>query len=193
MDLGGAIKASRVIGTTVKNSQNEKLGKVSDLLMDVESGRVVQVILASGGFLGINPNLTAVPPDTLSHEAGQKYFLLDESREKLQAAPKFDAASWNEGAESNAVTEAQVEAGKLMGATVWNLQGEKLGNVKDFIVDLPADRIMAVIISSGGFIGIDGELSAIPPNALRFNGGHDALQLDVSKEALANAPHFKTS
>src|SRR5689334_3947743 len=51
--LNDAAKASDLIGMTIKNNQNEKLGKVEDLAVDVESGRVVQVILSTGGFLGI--------------------------------------------------------------------------------------------------------------------------------------------
>jgi hypothetical protein len=37
------------------------------------------------------------------------------------------------------------------------------------MVDLSAGRIVAVIISSGGYIGLGDELSAVPPTALRFN------------------------
>src|ERR1039458_8575101 len=48
--LNDSAKASDVIGMTVKNNQDEKLGKVEDLAVDVESGRIVQVILSTGGF-----------------------------------------------------------------------------------------------------------------------------------------------
>jgi hypothetical protein len=85
------------------------------------------------------------------------------------------------------------KASKLMGASVNNLQDEKIGTVKNFIVDLAAGRIVAVIISSGGYMGMNGELSAVPPTALRFNAEHDTLQLDISKEMLANSPHFKSN
>jgi hyperosmotically inducible protein len=84
------------------------------------------------------------------------------------------------------------KASKLMGTSVNNLQDEKVGNVKNFIVDLSCGRIVAVIISSGGYLGMDGELSAVPPTALRYNTEHDGLQLDTSKEMLANSPHFKS-
>src|ERR1039458_5130338 len=47
--LNGAAKASDIIGMTVKNYQNEKLGKVEDRAGDVESGRIVPVILSTGG------------------------------------------------------------------------------------------------------------------------------------------------
>jgi sporulation protein YlmC with PRC-barrel domain len=83
------------------------------------------------------------------------------------------------------------KASKLMGKSVKNLQDEKLGKVENLIVDLSAGRIVAVIISSGGYLGMDNELSAVPPTALRVNAEHDTLQLDTSKEMLASSPHFK--
>src|ERR1017187_6880347 len=63
--LNSAAKASDIIGMTVKNLQDEKLGKVEDLALDVQSGRIVQVILSSGGFLGVGNTLMAVPPGAL--------------------------------------------------------------------------------------------------------------------------------
>jgi sporulation protein YlmC with PRC-barrel domain len=283
--LKDAAKASDIIGMTVKNYQHEKLGKVENLAVDVESGRVVQVIISSGGFLGMGETLTPVPPGALHHETGQKALHLDISTEKFNAAPKCDTAKWDEDTQSNRVSEVygyygqqayfvqdgygtanlsaasanslprnmdgtinttggrpadtahnvevarNVEennnnistrnadgtwtrtyysngkeaksswsnlgyvqkASKLMGASVNNLQDEKIGTVKNFIVDLSAGRIVAVIISSGGYIGMDGELSAVPPTALKLNTEHDSLQLDTSKEMLANSPHFNSN
>ena len=77
--------------------------------------------------------------------------------------------------------------------TVKNYQGEKVGKVENVMLDLPAGRVVALIISSGGFLGMGDELSAVPPTALRFNTERDALALDISKEALSNAPHFKAN
>jgi hypothetical protein len=73
--------------------------------VDVESGRIVQVIISSGGFLGMDETLTPVPPGALHHEAGQKVLHLDASTEKFNAAPKCDTSKWDEDTQSNRVTE----------------------------------------------------------------------------------------
>jgi len=80
-----------------------------------------------------------------------------------------------------------------MGTPVKNLQDEKLGKVENILVDLPSGRVVAVIVSSGGFLGMGDELSAVPPTALRFTTDRDTLQLDASKEMLSSAPHFKAN
>lgn len=285
--LNGAAKATDIIGMTVNNYQNERLGNVEDLAVDVESGRIVQVILSTGGFLGMGNTLTAVPPGALRHNAADKVLHLNASKAKLAAALKFDSSKWDKDTQSNRVTEvygyygerpyfvadndgyrnpnldgtvastlphnmdgsvntdgartvdkaSNVEiagnveatnnwistrnpdgtwtreyysnerrannawsrlgyvqkASKLMGTPVKNLQDQELGKVENLMVDVSAGRIVAVIISSGGFIDMRGELSAVPPTALRFNAEHDTLQLDASKEMLASSPHFKAN
>ena len=247
--LNDAAKASDLIGMTVKNYQNEKLGKVEDLAVDVESGRVVQVILSTGGFIGIGDTLTAVPPGALHHDVANKVLHLDADLAKLKAAPKFEMSKWGECCDSehlsgvyrhygqepaftfiqsgDAVLDASPntlsspkaaeildkdrisskrqcmipvsrlsqlqKASKLMGTPVNNLQDEKLGKVENLLVDLPAGRLVTVIVSSGGFLGMGDELSAVPPTALRFTANRDTLQLDASKEMLASAPHFKAN
>ena len=83
------------------------------------------------------------------------------------------------------------KASDVLGMTVKNNQGEKLGKVENMLVDLSSGRIVAVVVSSGGFLGMGDELSAVPPTSFRFNEERDGLRLDVSKETLSSAPHFK--
>ena len=241
--LNGAAKASDLIGMEVKNYQGEKLGKVDDLAIDVESGRIVDVILSTGGFLGVGDSLHAVPPGALHHDVANKVVHLDADKEKLKAAPKFQMSNWAGCCESNYVTDVYryygeqpyftlthrgdapntvahrnkdgtwekdrivtdasnqswsrlgyvQKASKVMGMSVKNVQDEKLGKVENLMLDLPAGRVVAVIISSGGFLGMGDEMSAVPPTALKFNTERDVLQLDASKDMLSSAPHFKSS
>ena len=83
------------------------------------------------------------------------------------------------------------KASELIGMTVKNRQDETLGKVTDLALDVESGRIVALIVSSGGFLGFGNELSAVPPTALRFNPDRDTLQLDATKEMLSNAPHFE--
>jgi hyperosmotically inducible periplasmic protein len=85
------------------------------------------------------------------------------------------------------------QASKLLGTSVHNLQDEKLGKVENLIVDLPAGRVVEVILASGGFLGMGDELSAIPPQSFRYGVQADTLTLDSTKEALNRTPHFKSA
>ena len=60
--LQGDWRASKVVGLSVYNDNNEKLGSINDLLMD-KSGSIKAVVLGVGGFLGMGEHLVAVPLD----------------------------------------------------------------------------------------------------------------------------------
>jgi sporulation protein YlmC with PRC-barrel domain len=58
--LQGDWRASKVVGLSVYNDNNEKLGSINDLVMD-KSGNIKAVVLGVGGFLGMGEHLVAVP------------------------------------------------------------------------------------------------------------------------------------
>lgn len=84
----GVHKASDIIGMEVCNSQNDKLGKVEDLIVDWKTGRVPYAVLSSGGILGIGDKLIVVPSSRFTYVAGQKKLLLDADKIGLQEAPR---------------------------------------------------------------------------------------------------------
>jgi sporulation protein YlmC with PRC-barrel domain len=219
VSLGRVEKASTLIGMEVRNYEGQKLGKVDELGVDLETGRIVQVILSTGGFLRMSVLLVPVPPGALFHDAAKKFIQLKADKAKLRAAPSYGMSNWAELGRSNQVAEVylyhgqrlyfaeryQPELGpdptarlgyvqrttKLIGASVKNVQKETLGQVKNLMVDLSAGRVVAVILSSGGVFGVGEALCAVPSAAFQFNSEETYLQLDVSKEVMSKAPHFK--
>jgi len=57
-------RASKVVGVSVYNENNESLGSISDLLMD-KSGNIKAVVIGVGGFLGVGEHLVAIPFDKI--------------------------------------------------------------------------------------------------------------------------------
>src|SRR3982074_3234914 len=60
----GPWRASKVVGLSVYNDNNESLGSINDLLMD-KSGSIKAVVIGVGGFLGVGEHLVAVPYDKI--------------------------------------------------------------------------------------------------------------------------------
>lgn len=91
-----AFRASTLIGMPVKNTGGENLGKINELVVDVESGEVLYAALSVGGVLGVGDKLLAIPwkEFRVMHEEKDTYFLLDIAKEKLEVAPGFDEANW---------------------------------------------------------------------------------------------------
>jgi sporulation protein YlmC with PRC-barrel domain len=60
----GEWRASKLAGVDVYNEANEKIGDVHDIILD-RSGKVANVIVAVGGFLGLGEHYVAVAFDKL--------------------------------------------------------------------------------------------------------------------------------
>lgn len=93
--------ASKLSGLTVKNMQDEKLGKVEDFVINLEDGKIAYVALSFGGVLGIGDKLFAVPFRELkfNHGRDEMYFVLNIDKDKLKAAPGFDKSHWPDTAD----------------------------------------------------------------------------------------------
>ena len=63
------MSALTVAGDSVKNSAGENLGRIEDLVIDVQSGRVNYAVLSFGAFLGVAGKLFAVPWEALELDA----------------------------------------------------------------------------------------------------------------------------
>ncbi len=89
-------KASSLIGMDVRNTQNEKLGEIKDLVVDLQSGKIAYAVLSVGGFLGIGDKYVAVPVNAFSVAVEQDRLTLNADKAKIQNAPGFAKSSWPE-------------------------------------------------------------------------------------------------
>jgi sporulation protein YlmC with PRC-barrel domain len=60
----GEWRASKLVGVDVYNEGNEKIGDISEIILD-KSGKVANVIIGVGGFLGMGEHYVAVAYDKL--------------------------------------------------------------------------------------------------------------------------------
>lgn len=70
---------------------------------------------------------------------------------------------------------------------VKNFQGEKLGEIEDFILDGQSGRVGLVIFSHGGISGLGRKVKILPYALFVFNEAEKNFLLDVGKEALIPA------
>jgi sporulation protein YlmC with PRC-barrel domain len=86
--------AGHLAGTKVINRQDEPLGEVEDVVIDVPRGCIAYAAMASGGFLGLGERLFAVPWTALRYDAGRQCFVMDARKEIFENAPGFDRHRW---------------------------------------------------------------------------------------------------
>lgn len=86
--------ADTLVGNDVFNKQDEDLGDVKDIMLDMRSGRVSYAVLSFGGFLGMGEKLFAVPWEALKLDTENKRFVLDVKKDRLENAPGFNKDQW---------------------------------------------------------------------------------------------------
>ncbi|MDD3828863.1 MAG: PRC-barrel domain containing protein [Anaerolineaceae bacterium] len=88
------MSATTLIGDRVRNMSGEDLGKLEEIMLDMDGGRVAYAVLSFGGVLGMGNKLFAVPWDALTVDTENKELVLNIDRETLENAPGFDKDNW---------------------------------------------------------------------------------------------------
>lgn len=86
--------AATLCGDKVLNHNNETLGTISEIMLDVVRGRVAYAVMASGGFMGVAERLFALPWNALTLDTDRKCFILDADKSAFDNAPGFDKDHW---------------------------------------------------------------------------------------------------
>ncbi len=81
--------ANDVRGREVKDKDGNGIGKVADLLVDDREHKVRFLLVEHGGFLGFGETKTLIPIDAIA-KITEDAVLLDQSRERIAAAPGYD-------------------------------------------------------------------------------------------------------
>ena len=90
----GLMGADTLMGNDVYNGDDEDLGDVKEIMLDMSTGRISYAVLSFGGVLGMGEKLFAVPWDALQLDTENKRFTLNVKKESLDQAPGFDKDSW---------------------------------------------------------------------------------------------------
>jgi len=207
-------RASELIGKSVENNRGEKLGEVQDLAIDPDrDGRVVYAVLSFGGFLGMGEKWFAIPIGALSLPDHTKHFVLAVEKDRLKNASGFDKDRWPkmgdtswgtgihefygqrpywmEGSDLPTGAELRIQkASEMIGRTVQNDRGEKIGEIKDLVLDVDRSRIVYGVLSFGGIMCVGDKLFAIPTGVLQMPGTASYVVLSVDKEQLKSASGF---
>ena len=83
-----------------------------------------------------------------------------------------------------------LNASSLASNDVYDPKGEKLGSVKEIMLDTRAGKISYVVLSFGGFLSIGEKLFAVPWGALTVDTENKRLVMDTNEERLKEAPGF---
>jgi sporulation protein YlmC with PRC-barrel domain len=87
-------------------------------------------------------------------------------------------------------SNSPVKASSILGTHVVDLHAETLGSIKEIVLDPRTGRVVYVVMSFGGFLGIGEKLFAIPFSSFEFDLTNNQYVLQVPKDKLQRAPGF---
>jgi sporulation protein YlmC with PRC-barrel domain len=87
----------------------------------------------------------------------------------------------------------QIRATQMDGATVYDTQNQKVGDIKDIIIDKDG-KVVAVVLDVGAFLGVGGKYVAVSMNDLKItqdNSNKPRFAVDMTKDQLKAAQAFE--
>jgi sporulation protein YlmC with PRC-barrel domain len=92
----------------------------------------------------------------------------------------------------SAQKDDEVRADQLIGATVYNSGGDKIGTVHDILLDKDG-KATGVVLSVGGVLGIGAKAVGLTWHEVSLKPDQQAIQVSYTKDQLEAAPDFKTT
>ncbi len=215
--IGAQVAFDEYINIELKNFQDESLGRITDLGIDLINGRIVVVLVECDKSLGVEGKVVSVPPLALVPDLINRTYRLNASPETFKSAAAVDLATWETAGRSQRVAAAYqlfgqepyflqegdtasktdarplvplgyVErASKIVDVPVGNREGQELGKVWSLTMDITQGRILSVIVLAPGNFKTK---SVVPAMALSWNEKRDALVIDDSKLEFAKEPRY---
>ena len=92
-----AIRAKKVIGTSVKDPAGKTIGTVEDIVLDKLSNNIMFAIVGFGGFLGMGEKFHPLPWSTLDYDEDEGGYIVSLTKDQLQAAPAYSMDELTQG------------------------------------------------------------------------------------------------
>lgn len=200
-----AMRVSKMIGMQVRNPEGKKLGKISDLVVNMNTGDVRYAMLEFDAGIFKDEQLFAVPTKHLRMAADRDDLIYNMTRDKLERAG-IDRSAWSNrepldtaymgkldkvwGVAQPSQNPSAYRASDLIGKDVNSRSGEDIGDIKDLVINMTTQKVhYAVLAFDPSWISPE-KLYAFPLHSFTLRDDRDKVLLDIDKARLKNLKAF---
>lgn len=196
----GQIRASDLKDMKVVDARGKEIGEISEVVVDLQAGRLHAAVLEFGGVLGMGEKHYAFSPRELQPGKDRNQLVLDIDKQKLENREGFAKSQWPAmgddywgrvgGQASTGTSQKQSRGGQqkhlvrvseIVGKDVHDRRGQNVGEVRDMVLDLRSGRVRSVVLDVE-----DGGRATVQPKSLSI-GTDDKLVTSMSREKLRGA------
>jgi sporulation protein YlmC with PRC-barrel domain len=212
----GEMSVDRLIGQKVTDRNGNDLGKIDEVVLDMQAGKVHAAVIQFGGFLGMGGKNYAFAMSELQRGQERDQLVVDVDKQKLEKAegfaqgqwPAMDSDYWGRiGSEQQASAGGQeqasaggqqqasagasapqeqkidrkmnlVRASKILDEDVHDQRGEKIGRLRDLVIDEDGElKHAAIDVDDAGHAKVQADQLALgTDNRLLVNMDHEQLK-----------------
>ena len=210
-------KLHEILGQAVTTLQGKEVGHIDNVVLDAATGDLLYGVVTSGSVLGVGGTMRALPWEVLQGAADRQSFQIQMEEEQFNNAPHFDKDHWPDMMDRHWVDAVHVYYGKtprlekrlgpdnepvaqgprpvllatyVLQGHVRNARGQRLGPIKDVVIDVPAGRVAYVVLAFRDLPPRREKWFALPWQALQQSKGLGTFLLAVDAQALKQAPGF---
>jgi sporulation protein YlmC with PRC-barrel domain len=210
-------KLHDVLGQAVTTPQEKEVGRIENVVLDAATGDLLYCVVTSGSVLGVGGTLRTLPWGVIQGSADRQSFQLQLEEEQFTNAPHFDKDSWPDMEDRHWSDAIQVYYGKtprfgkrlgpdnepvaqgprpvllatyVLQGHVRNPRGQRLGKIKDVVIDATAGQVAYVVLAFRDFPPRRAKWFALPWPALQQSKGLGTFITAVDAQVLKKAPGF---
>lgn len=92
--IRNTMSATTLLGDDIVNYDNEKIGKLDEIMIDVTTGEIAYLVLAAGGIFQLHNKLFAIPFHKVKIDEANKKIVINAAPEAFENAPGFNHELW---------------------------------------------------------------------------------------------------
>lgn len=200
-----AMRTSKMIGMQVRNAEGKNLGKISDLIVNMNTGDVRYAMLEFDAGIFTAEQLFAVPTTQLRMAADRDDLVYNMTRDKLERA-SIDRRVWGNrqpidsaylstldkvwGVVQPAQGALAHRASDLIGKDVNSRSGEDIGDIKDLVINMATQKVHYAVLAFDPSWTSPERLYAFPLRSFNLTADRDKVVLDIDKARLQSMKAF---